>query len=387
MPDLPDYWTQAAMAWSEIAAIVGGLDAAKSAAPAVRDVYLATDTKKLYVCYTAGAWTDVTHACLLLAGGTMTGNIAMGGNKVTGLGAPTVANDAVRKAYADLFTLLTTFNDHSARHENDGADEISVAGLSGLLADNQHVINAEAKAAAVQAGAITNGVTKAPTHDAVYDVKVTADAALPAGDKYTDGEAVAAMGAKADDNPLHHDRAEEWGAAEHTAIGDAAPHHARYTDGEAGTAGVAAVEAAGLALASGKNIKIIQALTVDFTWSGLTAVMTAGIALILPQAVYVGADGKMEKALAAAAATMPAIALATGSISENAAGEFLLQGFIRDDLWDWTPGGLLYVSKSVGGALTQTLPAASGEQVQVVGVAITADIIYFSPSFELVEIS
>lgn len=30
------------------------------------------------------------------------------------------------------------FNDHSARHENGGADEISVAGLSGLLADNQN---------------------------------------------------------------------------------------------------------------------------------------------------------------------------------------------------------------------------------------------------------
>lgn len=87
---------------------------------------------------------------------------------------------------------------HASTHENGGADEISVAGLSGLLADDQHVLDAEAvsamgakgdanplhhdkytdaaaKAAAVQAGAITNGVTKAPTHDAVYDVKVTAD--------------------------------------------------------------------------------------------------------------------------------------------------------------------------------------------------------------------
>ena len=53
--------------------------------------------------------------------------------------------------------------------------------------------NAEAKAAAVQAGAITNAVTKAPTHDAVFDVKTTADAALPAADKYTDAEAVDAI--------------------------------------------------------------------------------------------------------------------------------------------------------------------------------------------------
>jgi len=30
-----------------------------------------------------------------------------------------------------------TFDDHSARHETGGADEISVAGLSGVLADKQ----------------------------------------------------------------------------------------------------------------------------------------------------------------------------------------------------------------------------------------------------------
>jgi len=38
---------------------------------------------------------------------------------------------------------------------------------------------------------------------------------------------------KADDNPLNHDQAEEWGATEHTAIGDSTPHHAKYLDSEA----------------------------------------------------------------------------------------------------------------------------------------------------------
>ena len=42
--------------------------------------------------------------------------------------------------------------------------------------------DAEAKAAAVQAGAITNGVTKAPTHDAVFDVKTTAETATTPGE-------------------------------------------------------------------------------------------------------------------------------------------------------------------------------------------------------------
>lgn len=84
---------------------------------------------------------------------------------------------------------------HKTSHQDGGLDEISIQGLSGLAADDQHVLDAEAVsamgakantnplnhdryadsealAAAVQSGAITDAVTKAPTHDAVYDVKV-----------------------------------------------------------------------------------------------------------------------------------------------------------------------------------------------------------------------
>jgi len=38
-----------------------------------------------------------------------------------------------------------SLDDHSTRHENGGADEVSVTGLSGLLADDQHVLDAEVK--------------------------------------------------------------------------------------------------------------------------------------------------------------------------------------------------------------------------------------------------
>lgn len=149
---------------------------------------------------------------------------------------------------------------------------------------------------------------------------------------------------------------------------------------------VPAVNAVGLALASGKNIKLIQALTADHTWSGITAVLTAGCALTIGQACYVGtADSKMELADADGANTMPCVALATGTIAEDATGEFLLLGFFRDDDWNWNKGGLLFASCTPGG-LTQTAPSEAGDQVQVVGIAITADIIFFCPSFELVEI-
>lgn len=76
--------------------------------------------------------------------------------------------------------------------------------------------------------------TKSYVDDAIdTDIATHAAIATVHHAKYTDAEAVAAMGAKANDNPLNHDRAEEWGATEHTAIGNNAPHHARYTDAEA----------------------------------------------------------------------------------------------------------------------------------------------------------
>jgi len=40
---------------------------------------------------------------------------------------------------------ITTYGTHASVHENGGADEISVTALSGLLADDQHVLDAEVK--------------------------------------------------------------------------------------------------------------------------------------------------------------------------------------------------------------------------------------------------
>jgi hypothetical protein len=51
---------------------------------------------------------------LKLAGGTMGGNIAMGANKITGLGVPTSANDAARKTYVD-----TAIDDDIVTHASD----------------------------------------------------------------------------------------------------------------------------------------------------------------------------------------------------------------------------------------------------------------------------
>ena len=78
-----------------------GYDANKPANPVQGDIWLAIDTFYLYVCFTTGSWESVAKLYLLLAGGTMTGAIAMGDNLVTGLPAPVSDGDAARKKYVD----------------------------------------------------------------------------------------------------------------------------------------------------------------------------------------------------------------------------------------------------------------------------------------------
>lgn len=71
---------------------IGALGAALK--PAGRVVYNST-TGKLQVS-NGTSFTNIDAAALLLTGGTMSGAIAMGGAKVTGLGAATTNGDAVR---------------------------------------------------------------------------------------------------------------------------------------------------------------------------------------------------------------------------------------------------------------------------------------------------
>jgi len=101
-------------------------------------------------------------------------------------------------------------------------------------------------------------------------------------------------------------------------------------------------------------------------------------------ALYIASDGNYKEAAADAAATMPCVALAL----ERGTGSkrIMLQGFLSNDDWTWTPGGLIYVSPNTPGALTQTIPSTSGQQVQIVGYATSANTIYFDPNLMLIEI-
>jgi hypothetical protein len=139
---------------------------------------------------------------------------------------------------------------------------------------------------------------------------------------------------------------------------------------------------------AGNNLDIIKALPADHSWSGVTTSMTAGATTALWDLVYFeAATGDCVLAKGDAAATMPCRAMATAAITDTVVGSYLLKGFARDDTWAWTIGAPLYVSHTTAGALTETVPTGTGKVVQIVGYAVSATIIYFSPDVTFIELA
>ena len=67
------------------------------------------------------------------SGGTMNGSIAMGGNKVTGMGDPAEAGDAATKAYVDGRHFLTTVSLPAASWAGDAAPYTQTVAVPGML--------------------------------------------------------------------------------------------------------------------------------------------------------------------------------------------------------------------------------------------------------------
>jgi len=145
-----------------------------------------------------------------------------------------------------------------------------------------------------------------------------------------------------------------------------------------------------IAVAEGASFDISTPLlpTTDHTATGLTAQMLAGGPIGAFETVCIHTTtGEVVISDADAIATMPVIGIAPAAISDTDTGTILLQGFIRDDTWNWTLGGILYADNTTAGGMTQTAPSGTGDFVQAVGVALSADVVYFNPSLTLVEVA
>ena len=99
--DLPDFQSEIVSAAVEATAFRSGLDADKPVSPAAGDIWWARDTKILYLCAVAGAWTGFDASILVQGILTLYANLAGGGYKLTNIGAPTASTDGARKAEVD----------------------------------------------------------------------------------------------------------------------------------------------------------------------------------------------------------------------------------------------------------------------------------------------
>jgi len=136
---------------------------------------------------------------------------------------------------------------------------------------------------------------------------------------------------------------------------------------------------------SAKTLSLSAALGTDDTLEGtqITGLNNSG-GVTQWDAVYLNASSQWVLADANGSGTYPAVGLATATVSTGNATSVLVTGTVRNDAWNWTPGGAIYLSTTAGG-LTQTAPSGMGDAIHPVGRALTADIAFFhfNPAYEL----
>jgi len=126
----------------------------------------------------------------------------------------------------------------------------------------------------------------------------------------------------------------------------------------------------------------------DHTAKGIKIRLTAAVTVNFGDVGYINSSGKVALGKGDAIATSSCIVMcADSSITADAEGNFLLLGIARDDSWNWTVGGLIYltITGTTGNTLTQTAPSATDNVIQIIGVATHADRIFFNPNLAQVE--
>ena len=95
---------------------------------------------------------------------------------------------------------------------------------------------------------------------------------------------------------------------------------------------------------------------------------------------YQAADGKLYRAQANAETTVAGVLYlcADAATVEDTVGNALAQGRAEKTGWSWTVGKLVYVSPTVAGGLTQTVPTGT-QKIRPVGFATKTDQIDFRP--------
>jgi hypothetical protein len=130
-----------------------------------------------------------------------------------------------------------------------------------------------------------------------------------------------------------------------------------------------------------------NALASDHTWSGEIDTQLVGMSVAFGDLLYFNwTDKEWKKAQATGSNTMPGLRIALETKIDGDTCKMLIKGYIRDDSAFEFAGAMVYVSAVTAGLMTSTAPSTAGQQVQRVGVAKSADILFFSPSIDVGEI-
>jgi len=133
------------------------------------------------------------------------------------------------------------------------------------------------------------------------------------------------------------------------------------------------------------NSLLLTLPATDLTSKGIKTVVTVGENVVFGETLYLKSDGKYYKSNASSDTTMFVTAVALETILQNNSGTVLKLGYIRDDSWNWTVGGQIFAATTAGD-ISQTQPVTVGHQVQSLGYAENADILFFNPSFVVIEV-
>jgi hypothetical protein len=143
-----------------------------------------------------------------------------------------------------------------------------------------------------------------------------------------------------------------------------------------------------LVFANTPTIDFYNALASNYTYSGIIDSQPVGETVIFGMLLYFNwTDKEWKLAKANASTTMPGLRIALESKTDGQTCKMLVKGYIRDDVDFEFTGAMVYVSAgATAGLMTSTVPSTAGNQIQRVGVAKSADILFFDPSIDVGEI-
>ena len=402
--------------------IMVGLDAAKTATPTKNQVYIATDTTKLYICFADNTWTQVIPDPNMV---TKTGTFTVG--KIVKINNATGIIEEGTNTNTDVADAVTKKHEHSNKTELDKLTD----GDHDVRTDNPHSVTK----AQVNLGNVEN-----------LKVKLDATSAPGVGNDNTEGYAVGSRWVDVTNNKEYvcldaSTGAAVWtettgaggGASTFVALTDTPANYAggslkhvrvnegetalefvtlggggdmlksvydtdtdnivdkaeTVDDGEGNSATAADVKDAVTKKHSQNTDTLLSIATAlgDHEYVGTTDSKVVGESVVFGDLLYFDwADGEWKKAKADVYATARSRRIALETKGDGEACLMLVTGYIRDDSAFEFTTATVFLSITTAGATQSTVPSVAGNQIQAVGTAISANIMEYSPSMDIGEV-